>query len=70
MLAARKKERTPQDLADDIRRVRAEIEAYIDDRVAELKAGSLKDLPTEVLRQDLVRFECPCRAALRLIDNE
>ena len=67
---ARKKERVPQDLADDIRRVHAEIEAYINDRVAELKAGSLRDLPIGIPRQELVRFECPCRCALRLIENE
>ena len=69
-LLARKKQRVPQDLADDSRRVRAEIEAYVSDRVAELKGGSLKDLPAEVLRQELVRFQCPCRCALRLIENE
>jgi hypothetical protein len=69
-LIARKKERIPQDLADDIRRVLADIEAYIDDRAAELKGGSLRDLPLPVLKQELVRFECPCRCALRLIDND
>jgi hypothetical protein len=57
-------------LAFEINRLHADIEAFISDRVAELKAGSLKDLPAEVLRRDLVRFECPCRCALRLIDNE
>ena len=67
---ARKKERTPQDLAADIRQVRAEIDAFIEDRVAELKASSAgKSLPIGWLRHELTKFECPCEAALRLIDN-
>jgi len=70
-LIARKKERTPQDLADDIRRVQAEIEAYIDDRVAEFKASSDgKNLPIGWIRNELTKFGCPCEAALRLIDND
>jgi hypothetical protein len=67
---AKKKEKTLQDLADDIRRVRAEISEFIDDRVAELKASSSgKSLPIGWLRHELTKFECPCEVALRLIDN-
>jgi len=64
----RKKERTPRDLADEIERMHAQISAFLDDRLAELKA-SHRDLPTEWLRQNLLRGLCPCYAAKRLIEN-
>ena len=67
---AKKKERSLADLADDIRRVQAEIEAFIEDRLAELKASAAgRDLPLEWLRGELIRGQCSCQCALRLIDN-
>jgi hypothetical protein len=70
MLATKKKERTLADLADDIRRVRAEIDELVERRVAEFKASrSGRDLPVGWLRHEITKFECPCEAALRLIEN-
>jgi len=59
---------SPADLAADIARIQDEIVAYVDKRAAEVKL-SCPGLPLEVIRRDLVKFECPCRAALRLINE-
>jgi len=70
MFAAKKKQRTPQDLAADIEAVQAQISAYLDDRLAELKSSrDGAGLSVEWLKQDLLRGLCPCFAAKRLIEN-
>jgi hypothetical protein len=71
VIAAKKQlQRTPRDLADDIERVQQEISEFIDERVAALRSGpDGASQPPESLRQMLVKFECPCRSALRLINE-
>ena len=58
-------------LADRIRQARAEADAFIDAKAAEVKAS--KDgcgLPFPVIRQMLTKgASCSCRAALRLIEE-
>jgi hypothetical protein len=67
-LTKKKPERTLADLAADIERIQQEIAEFVDARVAEQKV-SYSDLPSEVLRQTLVRLDCPCKCALRLINE-
>jgi hypothetical protein len=64
----KKPERTLADLAADIEKIQQEISEFVDGRVAEQKA-SYSDLPSEVLRQSLVKFDCPCKCALRLLNE-
>jgi hypothetical protein len=69
--AAKKKiepERTPADLAAQVARLHAEIIAYIDKRVAEVKL-SCPGLPVQVIRQDLIKGRCTCLAGLGLIEQ-
>jgi len=42
----------------------------VERRVRELKSGSCGALPAEVLRRDLVKFQCKCVAGLRLLSDE
>jgi hypothetical protein len=65
-----KPERMPADLAADIQRIQQEISEFVDGRIAALRAGTDgASLPSESLRMMLVRGECPCRCALRLINE-
>jgi hypothetical protein len=61
---------TSSELTARIERIQQEIIEYVDKRVAELKAGrDGADLPIESLRRMLIRGECPCAAALRLLNE-
>jgi hypothetical protein len=58
-------------LAERIKQARAEADAFIDLKAAELKAGDGKKSPIGVLRQMITRGDsCQCRAALRLLDEK
>ena len=70
MTALAKKPRTV-DLGGEILRLRGEIEAFIDGKVAALRAGpDGASLPPQMLRNMLMRNdECLCRAATRLLEE-
>jgi hypothetical protein len=56
-------------LADRIKAARAEAEAFIDQKVAELKAGDGALLPIGVLRQQVTRHSrCACAVVLKLLE--
>jgi hypothetical protein len=62
------RERTPEDLADAIVAIRAEIDAYLEAKIDEVKASQDgAGLPRQVIRQMLDRNACRCETALRLI---
>lgn len=58
-------------LAERIEQTRAECEAFIDKKVAELKATDGKKLPVDVIRLTLVGpYRCACHAAEKLLMKE
>ena len=63
--------KTPQrDLAEDIRLFRAELDAFIDSKVAELKK-SYPNQPEPSLRMDLMRHcNCVCAVALEILGQK
>ena len=61
------------DLAGEILKLRGQIEAFIDSKVMELKAGrDGAPLPVDFLRHQLTGGEtsCHCRAAMRILAAE
>ena len=61
---------TPSELAAKIERVQDEIARFIESKVRALKASQDgRNQPVESLRQMLTRHQCPCQAALRLINE-
>ena len=64
--------RKPRDLAEEIRIIRAEAEAFIESKVMELKASpSGAALPIDSLRIMLTKHDtCPCRVATRLLEQK
>jgi hypothetical protein len=60
------------DLAGAILKLRGEIEAFIDGKLAELKRSeSGASLPVEVLRQSLTRGDsCFCRVAMNILAEQ
>jgi hypothetical protein len=52
----------------DLDRLRAKIEGFIDQLVAEEKAKT-PNQPVQVLRQLLMRGLCPCAAARRILEQ-
>jgi hypothetical protein len=71
MLAKRKPNAVP-DLAGEILRLKGEVDAFIDGKVAELKASADgQSLPTEMLRQSLTRGDsCSCRVAMKILAED
>jgi len=69
MIAAKKQQ--PYDLASEIHRVRYEIDAFIDRKVAELKSGrDGASQPAATLKHMLTRGDsCLCRAGLLLLEQ-
>ena len=63
--------RKQRDLAEEIRIIRAEAEAFVETKVMELKASpSGATLPIESLRIMLTKRDtCPCRVATRLLEQ-
>ena len=53
----------------DIAEFHAELEAYIDKRVAELRVR-YTGLPASTIRATLVKGECLCRASMRLLKED
>jgi hypothetical protein len=68
-LTAKKPQR---DLAEEIRIIRAEAEAFIETKVMEIKnSPSGQTQPIDSLRQMITRHDtCPCRVATRLLENK
>jgi hypothetical protein len=58
-----------EDLASQLRKARADADAYLDARAAALKIDH-PGIPTGVLRQTICRGNCPCSHALRILDEE
>jgi hypothetical protein len=71
MLAKRKPEPAP-DLAGEILRLRAAIEAFIDGKVMEAKqTRDGQSMPVEQLRMMLTRNDsCLCRAAMHILAEQ
>ena len=69
-MVAAKKQHTV-DLGGEILRLRGEIDAFIDGKVAALKAGrDGAGIPIEALKHDLLKGDpCLCRAVMRLLDE-
>ena len=70
-VATAKKEAKPVDLKGQIEALRADLEAFLEARVAILKSSrDGAGLPTEMLRHQLLRGDdCWCRAVHRLLDE-
>jgi len=61
--------RKPRDLAEDIRLFRAELEAFIETRVIEMKK-SYPTLPIDSLRMDLMKHRnCFCAVAMDILSK-
>jgi len=60
------------DLAGEILKLRGQVEAFLDGKVAELKAGrDGQSMPVEQLRHMLTRGDnCPCRVAMNILAEE
>jgi hypothetical protein len=69
--AAKQKQQPKPDLKADIERLRADLLAYLESRVAVMKQGrDGANLPIEALRHHLLRGDdCWCRAVTRLLDE-
>lgn len=63
---------SPADLTSEILRIRAEIGAFIESKVAEVKASrDGQFLFVGQIRQQLTRGDdCPCRVVVRLLEEE
>ncbi|MFY9837671.1 MAG: hypothetical protein WAK55_14635 [Xanthobacteraceae bacterium] len=69
----REPERTSADLLSDLNRLHAEVEAFLDKKLAELKATrDGAGLPIQMLRRMLIGADplCPCQLAQKLANDE
>jgi hypothetical protein len=71
MPAFAKKQPPKPDLGADIERLRSELTAFLEERLASIKLGrDGAGLPVEVLRQQLMRGDnCLCRVVGRLLNE-
>jgi hypothetical protein len=60
----------PKPLPQKIKDLRAEVMDWIDGLAAKQKAENGDYVPLESIRQMLMLTDCPCSAALRLLDKE
>jgi hypothetical protein len=58
-----------KDLEAQLRKAREDADAFIDAKAAEIKKTH-NELPVGVIRQTILRGNCPCSWALSLLDEE